>query len=94
MNNISQEPHGVAIHPDGYDGYVAFIGTDYAHSEVSTSIKIPETYHVSLDASSPQEIVFSQLSGDANYQGNIILTDTERHVSTSIEINYEGALSY
>lgn len=94
MNNINQKPHGVAIHPDGYDGYVLFTGNSYAHREASTSVFIPETYHVTFDISSPQEIVFSQLSGDANYQGNIVLTDTERHALTSITINHEGALSY
>ena len=94
MNNINQRPHGVVFFPSGYDGYITFEGADYAHSEASTSIRIPTTYHVILEPSSPHEIVFSQLSGDTNYQGNIILIDHERHASTTIGINYEGAISY
>ncbi len=94
LNNVNQKPHGVAFFPSYYDGYVVFEGTDYAHRQASTSIRIPTTYHLVLDPSSPHEIVFSQLSGDANYQGNIVLIDEERHASTSILINYEGNISY
>jgi prepilin-type N-terminal cleavage/methylation domain-containing protein len=94
MNNINQKPHGVALHPDGYSGYVLFEGEDYEHADVHTLVQIPESYHITLDPDTPQEIVFSQLSGDANFQGEIVLIDIERHTSTSITVNYEGAISY
>jgi prepilin-type N-terminal cleavage/methylation domain-containing protein len=94
MNNIGQQPHGVALHPDGYNGYVIFEGEDYAHADIHTLVQIPESYHISLSLDSPHEIVFSQLSGDADFQGEIILIDAERQASTSIYINYEGNISY
>jgi Tfp pilus assembly protein FimT len=94
MNNINQQPHGVALHPDGYGGYVLFEGTNYAHANVHTLVLVPESYHVTLDPATPPEIIFLQLSGNANFQGEIVLVDTTRQASTSIFVNYEGNISY
>lgn len=94
LNNINQEMHGVAINPAGYDGYVIFEGNDYASSNPLLRTEIPAIYPVMLDASSPGEVVFTQLSGNANYTGEIKLIDTQRNASTSIVINYEGKIGY
>lgn len=94
LNNINQSGHGVAIHPDGYDGYVIFEGDTYVDSDPATRKEIPASYPVTLDVSSPDEIVFSQLSGNANMNGTIILIDTLRNATTGIAINYEGRIGW
>jgi len=94
LNNISQMRHGVAINPGGYAGYVIFEGNDYASSEPDTRKEIPASYGVTLDASSPDEVVFTQLSGNANFDGEIILIDTLRNASATIAINHEGKIGW
>lgn len=94
LNNINQKKHGVAINPDGYAGYVVFEGNDFASSEVNTRKEIPASYGVELDASSPDEVVFSQLSGNANFDGEIILIDPLRNASATIAINHEGKIGW
>lgn len=94
LNNVNQKTHGVAINPNSYEGYVVFEGTDFASSDEDTHTKIPASYPVVLASSSPDEIVFAQLSGNANYNGEIVLLDTKRSASTSIVINYEGKIGW
>lgn len=93
LNNIRQERHGVAIHPDGYDGYVVFEGDSYASSTLRT--EVPASYGVNLTAGTPSEIIFDQLSGNANYaNANIVMVDPDRHATTTITINHEGAIMW
>ncbi len=94
MNNINQQSHGVALHPDGYNGYVLFEGADYAHANEDTVVQIYESYHMTPSLGSPHEVVFTQLSGNSNFQGDIILNDETRGAITSISITYEGSISY
>lgn len=91
QNNVNQKPHGVAIHPDGYDGYVVFEGASYASSTVRT--EVAANYGVTIALGSPMEIVFEQLSGNSNYaSAAITLADPERGITTTIFINHEGAI--
>ncbi len=95
LNNINQKRHGVAIYPAGYKGYVVFEGNDFASSDVSTRKEIPASYAVTLDASSPDEVVFWQLSGDSkDFSGEIILIDSLRNASATIAINHEGKIGW
>jgi prepilin-type N-terminal cleavage/methylation domain-containing protein len=91
LNNVNQKPHGVAIHPAGYDGYVIFEGASYASSTVRA--EVAANYGVNIALGSPAEIIFEQLSGNANYgNAGIILVDPKRQATTTIFINHEGAI--
>jgi prepilin-type N-terminal cleavage/methylation domain-containing protein len=91
LNNVNQKPHGVAIHPAGYDGYVIFEGANYASAAVR--VEVAANYGVNISPGSPSEIVFEQLSGNSNYSSaTITLTDPERGVTSNIFINHEGAI--
>ncbi len=94
LNNINQKKHGVAINPTGYEGYVVFEGNNFASSEPNTRKEIPASYGIELDALSPDEVVFSQLSGNANFEGEIILIDPLRNASATIAINNEGKIGW
>ncbi len=94
FNNINQKKHGVVINPSGYEGYVVFEGNTYATADHSKDSRTPASYKVTFSPSSPTEIVFDQLSGDANYEGEIQMTDTERNLVANIKINHEGRISW
>lgn len=94
LNNIDQSKHGVAINPSGFKGYVIFEGDSYAASNPVTRTKIPASYPITLASSSPSEVLFTQLSGNADYSGEIVLKDTQRNATTSIVINYEGKIGW
>ena len=94
LNNINQSKHGVAINPSGTAGYVIFEGENYATSRLITRVTIPAAYKISLASTSPSEVVFSQLSGDTGWSGELILVDNERQATTSIVINYEGKIGW
>lgn len=92
MSNKYGVVHGVAINPPGFVGYVVFAGNDFTSSDLSTQTKFASSYAVSFDVSTPEEIIFSQLSGDSSFVGDIKLFDVSRaNASTSILINSEGA---
>lgn len=94
LNNINQEKHGVKINPSGFNGYVVFEGNDYASSDPLLHDRIPALYTTTLDPGSPSEVVFSQLSGDANFDGEIVLHDPERNMTANIVINHEGKIGW
>lgn len=98
LNNINQSKHGVAIHPDGYDGYVLFEGNSYEERDRTRDVRINALYGVTITPSS--EVVFDQLSGNAltstgsYYDGDITLTDSSRSREATIAINHEGQISW
>jgi prepilin-type N-terminal cleavage/methylation domain-containing protein len=92
LNNSNEQPHGVALYPAGYNGYVIFVGATFVSANASLNTYIPASYPVTLEVSSPQEIVFEQLSGNASYNGQVILVDSNRTATTGIAVNYEGAI--
>lgn len=94
LNNIGEAKHGVAIHPDGFDGYVIFDGASYATRNSARDVSIAASYGVDISPSSPPEIVFAQLSGNAEYEGDIILIDPNRAMTARISINYEGRINW
>ncbi len=94
FNNINQKKHGVAFNPGGFNGYVIFEGGTYATRDTTQDIFIASSYALSFSPSSPTEVTFDQLSGNANYNGDITLTDPQRGVSTVININNEGKIAW
>lgn len=94
LNNINQHAHGVAIHPGGYDGYVIYEGDSYATRDTTRDEFAKAGYGVSFSPSSPTEIVFTQLSGNASYDGDITLVDPNRGMTAAITINHEGRISW
>jgi len=94
MNNVGQTPYGVALYPPGVNGYVIFAGSNYSNREQSTETIVLANYPVVLGSSTPPEIIFSQLSGNANFAGELVLYDQSSNSSTSIIINYEGKIGW
>ena len=94
LNNIDQEKHGVAIRPAGYDGYVLFEGDSYADRNGARDVRVTSSHSVVIASGSPTEIVFAQLSGSTNYDGNITFTDPNRTITANISINHEGKISW
>lgn len=94
LNNINQERHGVALHPDGYDGYVIFQGDSYVERKSVLDQRIDASYGIQFAPGTPPEIVFGQLDGNANYDGDIVLIDPQRNRTTAISINHEGRISW
>ncbi len=90
LNNINQMKHGVKINTDEY---VIFEGSTFDDSLENTRKKIPLSYPVTLGVGSPDEIVFNQLSGDS-IDGEIVLIDPERNMTTNIIINHEGKIGW
>jgi prepilin-type N-terminal cleavage/methylation domain-containing protein len=94
LNNVDQKQHGVAINPGGYDGYVIFEGNTYDTRDTSKDEDTKSSYKVMFTPTSPTEIVFEQLSGNANYEGDITLLDPNRNITAVISTNYEGKISW
>ncbi len=94
LNNIRESPHGVAVFPALHPGsYVVFEGTSYAavvdHSKDEV---LGSLYPVTVSPGSA-EVVFAQLSGNANYSGDIVLHDPVRGVYATTSVNSEGRIS-
>lgn len=93
FNNINQKKHGVAIHPGGYDGYVIFEGDSYATRDTAKDIPIKSSYGVTFSVASPTEVIFDQLDA-RTIDGDITITDPQRGMSATININNEGKISW
>lgn len=94
LNNLNQKRHGVAFNPGGARGYVIYEGVDYANRDTTKDINIESTYDVTFDVSAPTEVAFDQLSGNANYSGDIKILDPNRGLTLLISINHEGKISW
>lgn len=95
LNNIDQEPHGVALFPaDHPHSYVVFEGSSYAASDPAKREVTDESYPIVFGATSPSEVVFNQLDASTNFNGDIIVVDTQRAATSTITINREGAISW
>jgi len=87
MSNIGQSNHGVYL---TNDGFTIFQGPSYAGRSTSSDQIILS--NLSVTHSGLNEIVFSQLSGQSNASGTITLNNGIS--STTINVNYEGAISW
>lgn len=89
--NINESSHGVYLDASGY---VIFQGTSYSPSDPMNQ-SIPAGTGFSFLFSPPlpsQAIVFSQLSGDSDYEGTISITNGTN--TAVININNEGQISW
>ena len=95
LNNIDQEPHGVALYPaDHPKSYVVFEGASYAASNPATREATNDSYPIVFGTTSPSEVVFNQLDASANINGDITLIDVQRGASAAITITNEGGISW
>lgn len=93
MQNKFGMAAGVAIDPVGFEGYVLFNGNDFVTSDVTSRVLVQHLTNVTVLPGAPTQIIFSQLSGESNYDGEVVLQDTSRgNARTSITINYAGAI--
>ena len=93
MNDIGGVAHGVAFYPAGYNGWVLFAGANYLAADNNTKVFVAALTGITLGSSTPAEIIFSRRSGDSNYSGTLVVYHGVQSSST-IKINYEGAISY
>ncbi len=93
MQNVDGTAHGVAINPNGLKEFVLFSGDSLDTADPSTRRTIALSGNFTLATSSLNEIVFSQLSGAVVISGDIVLLGTTKsNVSSTITVNYEGAI--
>lgn len=86
--NIGGSPHGISLQSNRY---VIFRGSSYAARDPLYDEEILISPIITATGSS--EIVFSQLSGNANASGTITLTD-ERGVSFVVSVDSEGRIDW
>ncbi len=94
FNNINKSKHGVAFNPDNFKGYMLFEGDSYTSRDKTKDVAIKASYSIIFSSSTPTEIVFEQLSGNANYNGGLYLTESQSGISDVIKINYEGKIEW
>ena len=95
MNNMKRQSHGVAFFPDGFNGYVTFVGDNFESSESAYRAYIPVQYPIGITAAAPLTVVFEARSGVTNFAETLILSDRERpDATTSIVINHEGYVGW
>ncbi len=95
LNNVDQSAHGVAIFPSDHPtSYVIFEGPSYASRIIAKDEIIDSDYSIDFGNISLKEIVFDQLSGNVQQNGNINLVDRARKLNFKISINYEGGISW
>ncbi|MBY0537883.1 prepilin-type N-terminal cleavage/methylation domain-containing protein [Patescibacteria group bacterium] len=92
MQNVGEQDHGVAIDPSGYQGYVVFVGNNFDDSDESLHVYVPRAENFSFSANYPEVIIFEQLSGESNIDSEFELNSTHSGASTTVTINYEGAI--
>ena len=76
-----------------------FEGQSYAGRVIERDVVLDAGYFVQLTQTSPLEVDFEQLTGNAmvggaNYDGDIGLVDPARQMNVSIHINHEGGISW
>ncbi len=86
MSNLYHLPHGVHIE-NGL--YTLFRGASYSTSDFRNEETV---IHPGVIVSGLSQVIFSELSGDANVTGTIVLTDGLR--SKTITINHEGGINW
>jgi len=86
VNNINESAHGVYIDSNRY---IIFQGDSYALRDTSLDQQISR--NPGLNFSGASEIVFRQLSGDSNFEGDIIVSGFGK--TATISLNYEGLIN-
>ena len=95
LNSVGGQAHGVALFPDGFNGYVLFVGEHYELSPATSRTYVPVQYQVLTIPLMPATVVFTTRSGTTNFAGEIVLTDATRPLATtSVIINREGYVGW
>jgi Tfp pilus assembly protein FimT len=92
VNNINEAPHGVRITTSGY---TIFEGADYNSRVVARDeiIAIGSGYTISTSPTiNPIDIIFTQLSGESNFNGDISITGSG--TTTTVSVNSEGRIDF
>ncbi|MES2059840.1 MAG: prepilin-type N-terminal cleavage/methylation domain-containing protein [Patescibacteria group bacterium] len=93
LNNIDQTSHGIALFPaDHPKSYVLFEGRGYDARNPDMDVVTDVQYGFTFGTGTPSFVVFSQLSGNADYDGDIVMQDTMRNINLKISINHEGRI--
>lgn len=88
QNNINQKPHGIFF--DKISGnYVLFQGVNYEHRDSDWDLVTQPNANFTMDGL--DEVVFSQLSGNVEIPGDIIL-DNHKGSKITIKLNSEGQI--
>ncbi len=86
LDNIDQKPHGVVLTSGNY---VIFEGAVYNPSD-------PNNYSISgnpnFTFTGPTQIVFTQLTGQSNASGSLVILDGSK--SATISFNFEGRINW
>ena len=90
MSNINQVPHGLHVNQSLHQ-YTLFQGVDYTHRDTGFDLVYDGSTNYSLSGLS--DVIFTQLSGDSNTAGNIILDD-RIHPQAKIILNNEGQINW
>ncbi len=90
MHAIDGAAHGVAIDPYGVPEYVLFTGSTL--TQATKKVAVPHADIVLISTSSLAEIVFAPLSGVVYGAGQITLMRPGSVASSTLTINYEGAI--
>lgn len=85
INNVNESKHGVFIDSDKY---VLFQGASYGSKPAFDQ---PILRNPGLNFNGPSEIIFDQISGDADFEGDIIITGNGKEAT--ITINHEGLIN-
>lgn len=95
LANIDQLPHGVALHPpDHPNADVLFEGSSYANRVVAKDEVISGSFPLALSSTTPTEVVFSQVSGDSNFEGDLLFSDPQTGAAKVISLNHVGRISW
>lgn len=89
LQNQTTLPHGIALYPEEYLGYVQFMGESFALSDVTSRVFIPGRYKLLVDDASPREVIFTSPFGTTT-PAAIVFSDPVTMATTSVTINYEG----
>lgn len=85
INNINESRHGVFIDSDKY---VLFQGSSYG---LEPGFDQPISRNGGLVFGGPSEIIFDQLSGDSNFEGDIIISGNGK--TATVTMNNEGLIN-
>jgi prepilin-type N-terminal cleavage/methylation domain-containing protein len=90
FDNVDQCPHGVRISSEGFTLFEGAAFND-THCDRSLHQYVPATYGISV-TSDPVDVVFQQLSAEAN-DSSITINDHEHaHAPRRMHINREGMI--
>jgi len=91
--NVAGEPHGVAIAPAGYAGYVIFVGDSFEVSDVEQQTRVPLPPSISISTPAT-EIIFKPLSGESTADAVVTLQSKATGGVGSINVLTNGYVGW